>query len=91
MAIDETYIAKKGFEDLFDALMNDYRREAKAILDEVDNKGRRNDDRRVDEEFADWLTRLGAEAAVKLDALVERYKPQFRSLADEIIKIPKKL
>ena len=42
--MDELYIPKMGFEDLFQVLLDNYKREAQAIIDEVDNKERRNED-----------------------------------------------
>ena len=53
--MDEVHFPKKGFDDLYNALMEEYKREIQAIIDEVKNKGRRNEDRRSDEEFKDWL------------------------------------
>ena len=88
--MDELYIPKTGFEDLFQALLDNYKREAQAIIDEVDNKEPRNEDWLSDEEFKDWIDRLGAEVISRTDALDERYKPRFRSMAEEIIKIPQK-
>ena len=79
-----------GFEDLFQVLLDNYKREAQAIIDEVDNKERRNEDWLSDEEFKDWIDRLGAEVISRIDALDERYKPRFCGMADEIIKIPQK-
>ena len=76
--MDEVHFPKKGFEDLYNALMEEYKREIQAIIDEVENKGRRNEDRRSDEEFKDWLARLGAEATARIEALDERYKPLSR-------------
>ena len=80
----------KGFQDLYDALMECYKREIQSIIDEVDNKGRRNEDRCSDEEFKNWKDRLSAEVTSKTQALDEKYRPQFRAMADAIMKIPKK-
>ena len=88
--MDEVHFPKKEFEDLYVALSGEYRREVHAILEDVENKGRRNDGWRSDEELKNWLDRMEAEATARLDALVERYKPRFRAMADEIITIPHK-
>ena len=88
--MDELYIPKKGFQDLFQALLENYKREAQAIIDEVDNKEPRNEDWLSDVEFKDWIDRLGAEVISRIDALDERYKPRFRGMAEEIIKFPQK-
>ena len=69
--------------------MDDYKRELQAIIDEVDNKGRRNEDRLSDEEFKDWMDRLSAEVTARTEALDKKYRPRFRAMSDGIIKIPK--
>ena len=86
MSINEAYIPKKGFEDPFETLMHDYKRELHAILKEEDNTNRLNEDQRELESFKEWMDRIVAATAVKIDELDERFKPKFRAVADEIIQ-----
>ena len=86
MSINETYIPQKGFEDLFDRLMKDYKRELQAILTDEGDQTRLDENQRRGESFKGWMDRIVAVTAVRIDALNENFKPKFRAVADEIIQ-----
>lgn len=86
MSINETYIPQKGCEKLFEALMQDYRRELQAILKEEREHSRHSMDQRKGENFKGWMDRTVAETAARIDVLDDRFKPKFRAVADAIIQ-----
>ena len=85
MPIDEAYIPKKGFEDLMNALTEDYKREIIAAADNMPRETRGSN-----EEVKQFVDGQVAELQSRMDAVFEQYRPRFRALAEEIIKIQQK-
>ena len=81
----EIYMPKKGFEDLFAALLEEYKREIQAIAKSITKRNQRSD-----EKLTDWINRKTAETEASLVALAAKYKPSFRALSDAVTEIPKK-
>ena len=82
--MEEIYEPKKGFEDLFLALLKEYKREIQAISEVIVKQ-----DQRSDETFDAWIDRKVVDAAANLEALAAKYKPLFRALSDSVTEVPK--
>ena len=80
----EIYEPKKGFEDLFLALLEEYKREIQAISDVIAKQ-----DQRSDETLDAWIDRKIDSAAANLETLAAKYKPLFRALSDSVTEVPK--
>ena len=82
--MDEIYEPKKGFEDLFAALLEEYKREVHRILVMIIKQGQRSD-----ETLTAWTARKQADIEASLEALAAKYKPLFRALSDKVTEITK--
>ena len=82
--MDEIYEPKKGFEDLFVALLEEYKREVQRILLTVTKQ-----DHRSDETLTAWTARKRAETEASLEALAAKYKPLFRALSEKVTETTK--
>ena len=82
--MDEIYQPKKGFEDLFAALLEEYKREVQRILVTVTKQAHRSD-----ETLTAWTARKQADIEACLEPLAVKYKPLIRALSDSVTEITK--
>ena len=82
--MDEIYEPKKGFDDLFAALLEEYKREIQTVSDIIAKQ-----DQRSDEKLKDWIARKLADTEANLEAIATKYKPRFRALSDKVTALPK--
>ena len=84
LVMDEIYKPKKGFEDLYLALLEAYKREVQPIL-----VMQTKQDQRSDETLSAWTARKRAVTEASLEALAAKYKPLIRALSDSVTEITK--
>ena len=82
--MDDIYKPKKGFEDLFATLLEEYKREVHRILVMMIKQGQRNDER-----LTAWTARKQAAIEASLRALAAKYKPLFQALSEKVTEITK--
>ena len=80
--MDEIYEPKKGFEDLFIDLLEEYKREIEAVSDAIAKH-----DQRRNEKLEAWVYRKIDDAAINLEAVAAKYKPLFRALSDSVTEV----
>jgi 23S rRNA A2030 N6-methylase RlmJ len=84
LVMDEIYEPKKGFEDVFAALLDEYKREVHRTLVMIIKQGQRSD-----ETLTAWTARKQADIEACLEPLAVKYKPLIRALSDSVTEITK--
>ena len=83
--MDEIYEPKKGFEDLFADLLEEFKREIQTVSNAIANQ-----DQRSDEMPKDWVARKLADTEAKLEAIAAKYKPWFLALSNKATEFKEK-